>query len=57
MDWMAVNHPDIVEADTVEFGNWDTVEEATANGLLTAQYAVEWATYLTENGCTYLDGC
>jgi len=55
--WMAVNYPEIVEAGTVEFGNWDTVEEAKANGLLTAQYAAEWATYLTENGCTYLDGC
>ena len=55
--WMAANHPEIVAAGTVEFGNWATVEEAKANGLLTAQYAAEWAIYLTENGCTYLDGC
>ncbi len=55
--WMVANHFEIVEAGTIAFGNWDTVEEARANGLLTAQYAAEWATYLTENGCTYLDGC
>jgi len=54
-NWMAVNHPEIVEAGTVGFGNWATVEEARANGLLTAQYGAEWATYLTENGCTYRD--
>ena len=55
--WMVANHPEIVEAGTIAFGNWDTVEEARANGLLTAQYAAEWATYLTENDCTFLDGC
>ena len=53
--WMIVNHPEIVEAGTFGFGNWATLEEATENGLLTAQYAAEWATYLTENDCTYLD--
>ena len=54
---MAANHPEIVEAGTVGFGTWGTVEEARANGRLTDEYAAEWATYLTENGCTYLDGC
>ncbi len=53
--WMGVNHSSYLE--DIGFGNWATVEEAKANGLLTAQYAAEWATYLTENGCTYLDGC
>ena len=55
--WMAANHPDIVEAWITAFGSWTSVEEARENGLLTAQYAAEWATYLTENDCTYLDGC
>ena len=53
--WMAQNHPeDLVR---VGFGNWSSVEEAEQNGLLTAQYANGWATYLDANGCTYRDGC
>ena len=53
--WMNANHPEKTEA--VGFGNWSTAEEARENGLLTAQYAAEWATYLTENNCSYLEGC
>jgi hypothetical protein len=53
--WMANNHPD--EAATVGFGNWASIEEAEQNGILTAQYAAAWAAYLTENDCTYKDGC
>jgi hypothetical protein len=53
--WMTVNHPEDLEA--VGFGNWSTVEEAGENGILTARYAAEWATYLNDNGCTYTDGC
>ena len=55
--WMLGNHFEIAEAGGVGFGSWATVEEAKENGLLTAQYAAEWATYLIENDCTYLDGC
>ncbi len=53
--WMTVNHPEDLEA--VGFGNWTTVDEAEENGILTARYAAEWATYLNDNGCGYSDGC
>ncbi len=52
---MTVNHPEDLEA--VGFGNWTTVEEAEQNGVLIAQYAAEWATYLNDNDCGYSDGC
>lgn len=55
--WMVANHPNIAEAGTVGFTDWATVEEAEQNGILTAQYAAEWATYLNENDCIYSDGC
>ena len=54
-DWMVANHPD--QAQSVAFGNWTTIEEATTNGVLTAEYSAEWATYLEENGCAYDEGC
>lgn len=54
-EWMMTHHPDI--AGSVAFGNWSSVEEAEQNGILTAQYAAEWAVYLTANGCAYDDGC
>ena len=53
--WMSANHPD--EAQLVGFRNWTNVEEATTNGLLTAEYSAEWATYLEKNGCAYNEGC
>lgn len=53
--WMNANHPEMAEA--VGFGSWSTAEEARQNGLLRAEYAAEWATYLTENNCSYLQGC
>ena len=53
--WMTTNHPEDLEA--AGFGNWTTVDEAEENGILTAQYAAEWATYLNDNGCGYSDGC
>jgi hypothetical protein len=55
--WMTANHPDIVEAGTVGFGNWTTTEDAEQNGILSAQYAAEWAAYLIASGCEYDDGC
>jgi len=56
-DWIEANpnHPDVYE--TFGFGHWTTIEEATANGVLTAEYSAEWATYLEENGCAYDEGC
>lgn len=54
-EWMMTHHPDI--AASVGFGNWASVEEAERNGILTAQYAAEWAAYLDANGCAYDDGC
>ena len=53
--WIMRNRPE--DAETTEYGNWTTVDEARQNAILRAQYAAEWATYLTENDCTYLDGC
>jgi len=55
--WMLANHFDVIEAGAIGFGNWTNVEEATANGVLTAEYSAEWATYLEENGCAYDVGC
>lgn len=55
--WLANNHPDVSQAGTVGFGYWTTIEEAAENGRLTRLYATEWANYLAENDCTYLDGC
>jgi hypothetical protein len=52
--WMAVHHP---EVEDLSFGSFETAKEAEMSGMLTAQYAAEWATYLETNGCTYLDGC
>jgi hypothetical protein len=54
-DWVVANHPD--EAQLIGFGNWTTIEEATANGVLTAEYSAEWATYLDANDCAYNEGC
>ena len=54
-DWMKVNHPD--EAAAIEFGNWNTIEEAERSGTAIAVYATEWASYLEANGCTFDDGC
>lgn len=51
--WMSANHPDVIEAEAIGIGNWTSVEEATANGVLMAEYSAEWATYLEENGCAY----
>ena len=52
---MMTHHPDI--AESVAFGNWSSIQEAEQNGILTAQYATEWAVYLAANDCGYDDGC
>lgn len=54
-EWMSAHHPD--DASKVGFGNWSSVETATENGQLMAQYAEVWQTYLADNGCTFADSC
>lgn len=39
--WLGANHGD--ESAGVEFGDWNSVAEARAGGLLRARYAEEWA--------------
>lgn len=53
--WMAAHHPELASA--VGFGNWSSVEEARERGVLVAQYADLWASYLEENGCIFDEGC
>ena len=54
--WVSEHHPE--DSAIVGHFNWDSTEGAKQNGLLTAEYATEWAEYLKANGCTYLDrGC
>ncbi len=56
--WMQEHHPE--DYDSVgfpSFGTWRSLEEARHSGVLTAQYAREWAAYLESRGCTFLDGC
>ncbi len=53
--WIAEKRPEAIEATA--FGNWTTVEEARQTGELRAQFAQEWADYLQENNCGYVDGC
>jgi len=54
--WVREHHPET--SALVGHSNWDSTEGAKQNGLLTAEYATEWAEYLKANDCTYLDrGC
>ena len=53
--WVEQNYPG--DGVKVRCCFWDSVEDARAAGLIRAQYAEEWATYLEANGCTYTDGC
>lgn len=53
--WVESSHPE--DVDKVGFGNWTSVEEAEQNGLLTAQYADEWAAFLDAKDCVYPDAC
>jgi hypothetical protein len=54
-NWVLDNHPE----DAAKVGAFDfsSVEEAEHNGLLTAQYADEWASFLDAKGCVYPDAC
>lgn len=60
-DWLVSNRPD---ATCVAWYAGDdscqeatTLEEQRVEGRLVARYGKEWAAYLEENECTYLDGC
>jgi hypothetical protein len=44
-------------AGAAGFGSWTSIKEAVAFGELRAAYAAEWAVYLDENNCEYIDGC
>ena len=52
---MRSSHPE--DVDNVGFGTWTSVEEAEQNGILNAQFAEEWATYLAAGGSVYPDVC
>ena len=54
-DWMTANHAG--DINNVGFGNWSSTDDAMENGLLTAQYAAAWRSYLDEKGCAYDTGC
>jgi hypothetical protein len=53
--WMRVHNPD--DVSKMVFRSWETFEEASEYGELSARYAAEWATYLDENNCTFKDRC
>ena len=64
--WLHANHPDQT-CLAVSGGNrqceewadigWTSVARAREDGVLLAQYALEWAAYLEANDCTYLERC
>ena len=43
--------------DKVGFIEWVSVRQAKDYGILRAEYATEWASYLEANDCGYNDGC
>ena len=53
--WVRQHHP--ADSANVGHSNWDSTEGARQNGLLTAESATEWADYLENDGCLFLDGC
>lgn len=53
MEWMNATHSR--DAGMVGFGVWDSIEEAVANGELTADYARRWAEHLAE-ACIHIPG-
>jgi hypothetical protein len=53
--WMKEHHPE--DAEATSFGSWNSIEEATANGVLRAEYAELWAEYLDTNDCRFQDNC
>ena len=53
--WVREHHPE--DSAIVGHFNWDSTEGAKQNGLLTAEYATEWADYLKTNDCAYFESC
>jgi basic membrane lipoprotein Med (substrate-binding protein (PBP1-ABC) superfamily)/DNA-binding SARP family transcriptional activator len=53
--WMNEHHLGVV--DTLWCCDVDSVEEARRAGEERARYAVEWAAYLEDNGCTWDEDC
>lgn len=49
--WMTENNP--ADALAAGFGNWSSLDEASENGRILAQYAEEWAAELQAAGCTF----
>lgn len=52
-EWMNSQNPD--DASKIGFGVWNSIDEAEANGELTAAYSKQWAGYL-ESSCVYIPG-
>jgi hypothetical protein len=52
-EWMNETHPE--DRFRLDFGIWDSIDEAEQLGLLRAGYVIEWAAYLDANGCEYDD--
>jgi hypothetical protein len=61
LSWLAFNRPEVIclswYADNGSCADSTSVEETREVGLIVARYAEEWAAYLDEKGCGYLDGC
>ncbi len=61
ISWLALNRPEVTclswYADDGSCVDTTSVQEIREVGLMVARYAEEWAAYLDENGCGYLDGC
>lgn len=61
ISWLAANRPEVTclawYADDGSCVDTTSVLEIREVGLMVARYAEEWAAYLDENGCGYLDGC
>lgn len=59
--WLAANRPDVSclawYAGDESCNELTTLEEQREDGRLVAKYAREWAAYLEESGCSYVDNC
>jgi hypothetical protein len=57
--WLQENHPEFAGLSVSDqfLGECCELMSPTERGLLVKQYAEEWAAYLDENGCTYLEVC
>ena len=57
--WMLANHPEFAGLVITDAPVQDCCESMspTERGASVLRYAREWAAYLEDNGCTYLDNC